>query len=242
MYTEEIHLPAARLLRFAAPVVILLILLAAVLTLLPLPIPARVAIGVVGGLYVVAAIIFVAMLSRFHIALDTDALTVGRRFLVARRYPLAQIAACAPTNAPVWGVVQSSRGLAYRPQAEGGCAVLLRLTDGARVTVPSGSPAALCAALRVRRPVIADAAADANSGRPSWNAPPGSWRAAAEAESRAGMIRCPRCGYTASAWDRGWTMWKAAGASRKYLRCPDCGRGGWHTVTRQPPPASPPAS
>jgi uncharacterized C2H2 Zn-finger protein len=60
-----------------------------------------------------------------------------------------------------------------------------------------------------------------------------------EAESREWLVRCPRCGYTTSAWDRGWTIWKAAGAGRQYLRCPNCGRGGWHTVTRQRASAAP---
>src|SRR5207244_3755205 len=131
-------------------------------------------------------------------------------------------------------------GGAYRPQASGGRAVTLRLADGARVAFPSNDPAALCAALRARRPAIADAAADAPAGRPSWHARPGSWRAAAEAETRAWLVRCPRCGHEQSAWDWGWTIWRGAGRSRKSLRCPACGRRSWHTVSRQRNAAAPP--
>src|SRR5205085_1999720 len=107
-----------------------------------------------------------------------------------------------------------------------------RLKDGPRVAFPSATPAAVCAALRARYPAIAEATAE-DFARPSWHAPAGSTRAAAEAESREWQARCPHCGYEASAWDRGWTIWKAAGNSRKYLRCPQCGKLGWHALQRQ---------
>lgn len=240
MYREEIDLPARLVARFALPVASLLLLLAAALTLPPLPAPVRIIIGAVGGCYIVAAVVFLAFRSRLRVALDADALSVGGRFLLARRFPLAEIAACTPIAGPVLWPGRAGWGDAYRSRPSGGQAVLLRLAAGARVAIPSADPATLCAALRAARPAIAEAAADAPAGRPSWDAPPGSWRAAAEAESRGWLVRCPRCGHQQSAWDWGWTIWKGAGRSRKYLRCPACGKRGWHIVARQRAAERPP--
>jgi hypothetical protein len=148
VYREAIHLPPGRLARFTAPVVVVLILVVAALALLPLPAPARVAIGAIGALYLIAAGLFVAMLSCVRVTLDDQALTVARRFLVARRFALERIAACAPNKAPVWGLSYRRRGMAFGPLTQGGCAVLLRLTNGAQVTFASADSATLCAALR----------------------------------------------------------------------------------------------
>ena len=240
MYCEEVRLPPRRIALFAAPVAVALVLLVVALVFAPLPRAARLVIGVGGMLYLVAGALWVASMSRVRVALDAGALAVALRFLVARRYALERIAACAPINAPVWGITYRRWGMPFRPQAGGGSAVLLRLTDGAQVAFPSADPESLCAALRAQRPAIADAATQPAPGRPGAGAPPGSWRAAAEAESREWMVRCPRCGYEQSAWDLGWTIWKAAGNSRKYRRCPECGRSSWHTVYRQRTGSAPP--
>ncbi len=53
-----------------------------------------------------------------------------------------------------------------------------------------------------------------------------------EDESRTSMVRCP-CGYERSIWDMGGIRWKAAGNPKRYLRCPQCGQAGWHTVYRK---------
>jgi hypothetical protein len=60
---------------------------------------------------------------------------------------------------------------------------------------------------------------------------PRRWFAAAEAESRQWMIRCP-CGAARSVWDAGGIRWKAAGRPRKWLRCDSCGERTWHTVEK----------
>jgi DNA-directed RNA polymerase subunit RPC12/RpoP len=54
-----------------------------------------------------------------------------------------------------------------------------------------------------------------------------------EAESRSWMVRCPSCSFERSIWELGGIRWKAAGNPRRYMRCPQCGKGGWHTISRQ---------
>jgi hypothetical protein len=54
-----------------------------------------------------------------------------------------------------------------------------------------------------------------------------------EAESREWMDRCGACGYEQSVWDLGGIQWKAAGTSRQYRGCPNCGRRSWHTIYRR---------
>jgi len=54
--------------------------------------------------------------------------------------------------------------------------------------------------------------------------------AAMEAESRAWMVQCPHCGAERSVWDTGWIRYRAAGTSRRYMRCFACGRRGWHKI------------
>ena len=53
---------------------------------------------------------------------------------------------------------------------------------------------------------------------------------AMEAESRAWMVRCPKCGFERSVWESGGVRYKAAGTSRQYRRCPSCGKLGWHKI------------
>jgi ribosomal protein S27E len=54
--------------------------------------------------------------------------------------------------------------------------------------------------------------------------------AAMEAHSRAWLVECPHCAHVRSIWDLGGVRYKAAGKPRNYLRCPACGKGGWHRV------------
>jgi DNA-directed RNA polymerase subunit RPC12/RpoP len=54
--------------------------------------------------------------------------------------------------------------------------------------------------------------------------------AAMEAESRAWMVQCPHCGAERSVWETGGIRYRAAGTSRRYMRCPACGRRGWHRI------------
>jgi predicted RNA-binding Zn-ribbon protein involved in translation (DUF1610 family) len=56
--------------------------------------------------------------------------------------------------------------------------------------------------------------------------------AAMEAHSRAWLVRCPNCGHSRSIWELGGIRYKAAGAPRMRLHCPNCGQNGWHQVAR----------
>lgn len=56
--------------------------------------------------------------------------------------------------------------------------------------------------------------------------------AAMEAHSRAWMVQCPDCGFERSIWDLGGIRYKAAGNPRMLVRCPNCGKAGWHKVCR----------
>jgi len=60
---------------------------------------------------------------------------------------------------------------------------------------------------------------------------PRKWFAAAEAESRLWMIRCP-CGAERSVWDTGGIRWKASGRTRTYGRCTACGQRKWHSLVK----------
>ena len=60
---------------------------------------------------------------------------------------------------------------------------------------------------------------------------PQRWFAAMEADSRLWIVRCS-CGCATSVWDMGGIRYKAAGQSRWFLRCPQCGKRSWHTVSR----------
>jgi predicted RNA-binding Zn-ribbon protein involved in translation (DUF1610 family) len=61
---------------------------------------------------------------------------------------------------------------------------------------------------------------------------PSKWAADMEAESRSWMVQCPSCGHARSVWELGGIRWKAAGSPRRYMRCPQCGEAGWHTIAR----------
>ena len=56
--------------------------------------------------------------------------------------------------------------------------------------------------------------------------------AAMEAHSRAWLVRCPHCGHERSIWDLGGIRYKAAGNPRLRLSCPNCGKAGWHEVSK----------
>lgn len=58
--------------------------------------------------------------------------------------------------------------------------------------------------------------------------------AAAEAESKAWLVTCPNCSFSRSVWEMGGVRYKAAGTSRRLLRCPQCGQTGWHLVHKGP--------
>lgn len=60
---------------------------------------------------------------------------------------------------------------------------------------------------------------------------PRRWFAAMEADSRLWMVRCS-CGFSRSIWEMGGIRYKAAGQSRTYMRCPQCGQRSWHTIAR----------
>ena len=61
---------------------------------------------------------------------------------------------------------------------------------------------------------------------------PARWRDAAIAETKTWTATCGGCGHSASLWDLGALRWKAAGRPKVMLRCPACGRVGWHTLAR----------
>jgi predicted RNA-binding Zn-ribbon protein involved in translation (DUF1610 family) len=68
--------------------------------------------------------------------------------------------------------------------------------------------------------------------------------AAAEAESRAWLMKCPNCGFQRSVWETGGVRYKASGgSSRVMMKCPSCGQTGWHRIEKGPnfPTASGPA-
>lgn len=54
--------------------------------------------------------------------------------------------------------------------------------------------------------------------------------AAMEAHSRAWLVRCPNCGHERSIWEIGGIRYKAVGSQRNLMRCPRCGKAGWHKV------------
>ena len=58
--------------------------------------------------------------------------------------------------------------------------------------------------------------------------------AAAEAESKAWRVTCPHCGFSRSVWEMGGVRYKASGTPRWAMRCPNCGRRGWHVVEKGP--------
>jgi hypothetical protein len=61
---------------------------------------------------------------------------------------------------------------------------------------------------------------------------PRKWAESMEADSRSWFVHC-RCGMARSVWDMGGIRWKAAGRPRWYLKCPECGRRSWHTLSRE---------
>jgi len=60
---------------------------------------------------------------------------------------------------------------------------------------------------------------------------PRRWFAAMEADSRLWMVRCS-CGFARSIWEIGGIRYKATSRSWTFMRCPQCGRRSWHTISR----------
>ena len=62
---------------------------------------------------------------------------------------------------------------------------------------------------------------------------PAKWAQGMEAESRAWIVKCPSpsCGHERSVWELGGIRWKAAGTPKRYMKCPQCGQSGWHSVS-----------
>ena len=61
---------------------------------------------------------------------------------------------------------------------------------------------------------------------------PAKWVASMERESRLWTVRCDTCQRATSLWERGGIRGKAAGQTRMYGKCPDCGRNTWHKIVR----------
>ncbi len=61
---------------------------------------------------------------------------------------------------------------------------------------------------------------------------PQSWATSMEAESRAWTVRCRSCGFGRSIWELGGIRWKAKGSKWTWGRCSNCGKRGWHTISR----------
>ena len=62
---------------------------------------------------------------------------------------------------------------------------------------------------------------------------PDKWAESIEAESRTWMMRCPNCEHEVSVWEAGGVRWKAAGRSKRLLRCQACDQVGMHLVYRR---------
>jgi ribosomal protein S27E len=54
-----------------------------------------------------------------------------------------------------------------------------------------------------------------------------------EAESRSWTVRCNACELERSVWELGGVRWKAAGRPSRLMRCPQCGRVTWCTLSRK---------
>jgi hypothetical protein len=109
----------------------------------------------------VTAALLVAIACTFttlRITVDDQVLTVG--FGPFReRVPLARIVACSPTTYRWfewggWGIRFGWRAKLYNVPGDRGIAVQVTLDDGRRVLFSSPDPAALCRAVRERRPEI----------------------------------------------------------------------------------------
>ena len=68
---------------------------------------------------------------------------------------------------------------------------------------------------------------------------PRRWVEAMEADSRLWMVRCA-CGFARSVWELGGMRYKAAGQTRWFKSCPQCGQRSWHRVSRDPQEVSQP--
>ena len=156
MYSEDLTMAPRLRALLVLPFLVPLAVLATILLRVPLPWAGR--LPLIGALLAVAAVpvLLVVGLAHLRVTVDAQAVTVASRF-TRRRTPLARIAACAPSDARVWGTAYTYRGTMYRPRASGGRAVVLTLTNGAQLAFPSRHPDAVCDALRAYRPEIARA-------------------------------------------------------------------------------------
>jgi DNA-directed RNA polymerase subunit RPC12/RpoP len=58
-----------------------------------------------------------------------------------------------------------------------------------------------------------------------------------ERESRSWILTCPSCGHERSFWDLGGVRFKAWSRGKKMrIKCPACGRRGWHPVEKRDAP------
>ena len=48
------------------------------------------------------------------------------------------------------------------------------------------------------------------------------------------MLFRSNCGFSRSVWEMGGVRYKAAGTARRAMRCPNCGKMGWHQVHKGP--------
>ncbi len=71
---------------------------------------------------------------------------------------------------------------------------------------------------------------------------PESWARSMEADSRAWMMHCEKCGFERSFWDMGGIRWKAHGNQRNYMRCLNCGERSWHRAYKKENDKSPNAN
>jgi hypothetical protein len=148
MYSEDLRMSAKFILLLAAPFAFTLIVLAAVLVLIPIPIAGQIPLyGAMVLVAVIAALLLIS-LSRIRVTIDGQTLTIAFRILFAKRIALARIVSCVPTDARLWGMSYHYAGKRYRGHAGPRRAVMLMLTNGAQVLFTSRHPDAVCAALR----------------------------------------------------------------------------------------------
>jgi hypothetical protein len=154
MYTEELRMPTKAKILLALPFAVVVVALAVLLIVLPIPLTARLAIF--GALLIEGATgaLLATMFSRIRITIDGHALTVAYRLLFTKRIALERIARCTPTDARIWGMSRHYPGSRYHGHAGPRRSVMLGLTNDVQILVTSRQPDAMCAALRIQRPAI----------------------------------------------------------------------------------------
>ena len=165
MYVEEMRWSRAA--RWGLAAVVALPLPICIMAMLATPTLAGRALALIPLLLVAAVVVGIAVaFGRLRVVVDETALTVGfGPFWKAgfgpfrERLPRARIAACAPTTYHWleyggWGIRYNFRRRTklYNVLGDGGRAVQVVLDDGRCVLFSSRDPAAVCRALRARRP------------------------------------------------------------------------------------------